>query len=112
MKTSLLLAGILLAGAGAAQAEEMTGRDIAFDRRLGNCLACHAMTGVPDSEMPGDIGPPLTNMKQRYPDKAKLRAQIWDAGANNPRTAMPPFGRHKILTEKEIDKLTDFVYGL
>lgn len=90
----------------------MTGKQIAYDRRLGNCLACHAMPTQPDAEMPGSIAPPLLSMKQRYPDKAKLRAQIWDATVANPKTSMPPFGKHKVLTEEEIDKVTDFVYSL
>jgi sulfur-oxidizing protein SoxX len=51
-------------------------------------------------------------MKARYPDKAKLRAQIWDATTVNPNTIMPPFGKHKMLSEKEIDLVTDFIYSL
>jgi sulfur-oxidizing protein SoxX len=30
----------------------------------------------------------------------------------NPNTSMPLFGKNKILTDAEIDKITDFVYGL
>jgi len=30
----------------------------------------------------------------------------------NPNTVMIPFGKNKVLTEEEIDKVTDFVYGL
>jgi sulfur-oxidizing protein SoxX len=60
----------------------------------------------------GNIGPELVNMKQRYPDKAKLRAQIWDATVNNPNTIMPPFGKHKIVSEKEIDAIVEFIYTL
>ena len=51
-------------------------------------------------------------MKQRFPDKAKLRAQVWDATAINPRTVMPPYGRHKILSEEEIDKVVEFLLTL
>jgi sulfur-oxidizing protein SoxX len=51
-------------------------------------------------------------MKQRYPDRAKLRAQIWDATVANPRSAMPPFGKHQILTESELDKVVDYVQSL
>jgi sulfur-oxidizing protein SoxX len=51
-------------------------------------------------------------MKARYPDKAKLRAQIWDATVKNPHSAMPPFGKHKALTEAEIDAVTEWVYSL
>jgi sulfur-oxidizing protein SoxX len=59
-----------------------------------------------------NIAPPLVAMKARFPDKAKLRAQIWDATKANPMTVMPPFGRNMVLTEQEIDKITDYVYGM
>ncbi len=85
------------------------GKKIAFNRKLGNCLACHQ---IPGGDAPGNVGPPLIAMKARYPDKAKLRAQIWDASAANPDTVMPPFGRHSILTEKQIDAVVEFIYSL
>ncbi len=96
------------AAASSASAIEQ-GKKIAFDRKKGNCLACHQIAG---GTLPGDIGPPLVAMKARYPDKAKLRAQIWDARKKNPHTIMPPFGPHHILSEKEIDLVTDFIYSL
>ena len=107
---SLGIASLVYADEGSDK--QMDGRSIAFDRKLGNCLACHAIPSDPKAEAPGNIGPPLANIKERYPDKAKLRAQIWDATVNNPNTSMPPFGRNKILTEQEIDLVTDYVYGL
>ena len=85
------------------------GREIALDRKKGNCMACHVMA---DATLPGNIGPPLIAMKARFPDKAKLREQIWDASTINPRSLMPPFGRHEILTEDEIDKVVEFVHSL
>lgn len=85
------------------------GKTIAFDRKLGNCLACHKIDG---GDLPGNIGPPLVAMKARFPDKAKLRAQIWDSTRNNPNSMMPPFGRHEILTEAQIDKVVEFIYSL
>ena len=36
----------------------------------------------------------------------------WDETKFNAETAMPPFGRHKILTESEIDKVVEFVWSL
>lgn len=98
--------------AAAAPKKEETGKDIAFNNRKGNCLACHTMPTVPDAVSGGMFGPPLIAMSARFPDKAKLRAQIWDATALNPYSSMIPFGKHKVLTEQEIDKVTDFVYGL
>lgn len=85
------------------------GKSIAFNRKKGNCLACHKMKG---GKLEGNIGPELINVKARYPDKATLRAQIWDATVNNPNTMMPPFGKHKILSEKELDKVVEFIQSL
>lgn len=85
------------------------GKKIAENRKKGNCFACH---DYPGAVLPGNIGPKLINMKQRYPDKAQLRAQVWDATKNNPNTIMPPFGRNHILTEDEIDKVVEFLYTL
>lgn len=85
------------------------GKKIAFDKTKGNCLACHAIEG---GELPGNIGPPLVEMKARFPDKAKLHAQIWDSTSNNPNSMMPPFGRHEIMTDSEIEKVVEFIYSL
>lgn len=92
-----------------ASAKEMTSKELAFDRKLGNCLACHAISG---GGLPGNIGPPLIAMKARFPDRAVLRAQIWDATVKNPNSMMPPFGRHRALSESQIDKITDFIHTL
>ncbi|MDH5300906.1 MAG: sulfur oxidation c-type cytochrome SoxX [Gammaproteobacteria bacterium] len=85
------------------------GKSISFDPQRGNCLACHA---IESGEHPGNIGPPLVNMKERYPNKQRLRAQIWDATLKNPNTIMPPYGRHLILTEDELNKVVDFIHTL
>lgn len=85
------------------------GKQIAFDRKKGNCLACHMIEG---GSLPGNIGPPLVGMKDRFPDKAKLKAQITDSRVNNPNTIMPPFGPHEVLSKSEIDKVVEFIYSL
>jgi sulfur-oxidizing protein SoxX len=97
-----------LAVAADAQVIEQ-GKSIAFDRKKGNCLACHHIEG---GDLPGNIGPALVAMKARFPDKARLRTQIWDSTVNNPNTMMPPFGRHEIMTEAEIDKVVEFIHSL
>jgi sulfur-oxidizing protein SoxX len=107
-----LIASLAIASLAFGADEPTDGRSIAYDKKLGNCLACHAIPGDPKAEAAGNIGPPLVNIKERYPDRAKLRAQIWDATVTNPNTSMPPFGRNKILTEQEIDLVTDYVQGL
>jgi len=119
-KTVFLIAtlgglGALMAGPVSSSGEEDTaarleqGKAIAFDRRKGNCLACHYVEG---GELTGNYGPPLVAMKMRYPDREVLRSQIWDAAVRNPNTRMPPFGRNRILTEEEIDLVTDYIQSL
>jgi sulfur-oxidizing protein SoxX len=85
------------------------GKNLAMARGKGNCLACHA---IADGELPGNIGPPLLYMRQRFPDKKDLRAQIWDPTVRNPDTVMPPFGKHRILTGEEIDLIVDYIQTL
>ncbi|MCB1877486.1 MAG: sulfur oxidation c-type cytochrome SoxX [Chromatiales bacterium] len=104
----IFLVGLMMSGPLFADSAD-DGKKVAFDRTKGNCLACHLMG---DGESPGDIGPPLVAMKARFPDRAKLRAQIWDATVANPESIMLPFGRHHILTEEEIDQVVDYLYTL
>jgi len=82
------------------------GKKFAEDRKKGNCFTCHDYKGA---HLAGNIGPPFIAMKARFPDKAKLRAQIWDATASNPNSMMPPFGKHGVLSAKEVDALTEWV---
>lgn len=109
-----LISGLLCFPVFAAEDEEEMsrleqGKAIAFDRFKGNCLACHYVEG---GELTGTYGPPLIAMKVRYPDREVLREQIWDATIKNPDTRMPPFGRNRILTEEEIDLVTDYIQSL
>ena len=85
------------------------GKEIAFDRKKGNCLACHKIAG---GTLAGTIGPELVGMKDRYPDKAPLRAQIYDPRTNNPVSIMPPFGKHEVISSSELDKVVDFIQSL
>ena len=108
LSTLLLCSSVFFSGIASADAIS-EGKEVAFDRKKGNCLACHM---IPGGSLPGNIGPPLVAMKARFPDKAALREQIWDATVKNPNTIMPPFGKHRILTEKEVDLVTEFIYSL
>lgn len=95
---------------GAAETDALAqGKAIAFDRNAGNCLSCHMMD---DGELPGNSGPPLIQMQLRFPDRAVLREQIWDAAVRNPLTVMPPYGRNLVLSEEEIDLVVDYVLSL
>lgn len=108
---ALALAIGAFAGTGAAQAQSAVdeGRKLAFDRGKGNCLTCHVIKG---GDLPGTIGPELVDIKNKYPKREDLVAIINDETVRNPLTVMPPFGRNRILTEKEINAVVDFLQTL
>jgi sulfur-oxidizing protein SoxX len=101
-----LFAGTLVLKADAA---ELDGKKLAFDRSKGNCLTCHAMKG---GDSAGTIGPELSDMKARFPDRKELIAIIGDETTRNPQTMMPPFKRNLILTDKEIAAIADYLLTL
>ena len=85
----------------------LPGQALAFDRSKGNCLTCHDIKG---GNSPGNLGPPLADMKTRFPDRKELAAIVFDETKRNPQTVMPPFGRNLILTDGEIEAIVDFLY--
>ena len=98
-----------LATPARAQSAVAEGRKLAFDRSKGNCLTCHVIKG---GNLPGSIGPELIDIRSKYPNRADLVAIITDETLRNPLTVMPPFGRNRILTEKEIEAVVDFLQTL
>jgi sulfur-oxidizing protein SoxX len=109
MGLALLATATLAVGGEPATERIAAGKQLAMARDKGNCLACHAFD---DGELPGTIGPPLIYMKQRFPDRDELYAQIWDPTRRNPDTVMPPFGAHRILTDAEIELIVDYIQTL
>lgn len=67
------------------------GRDIFMNRKLGNCLACHANADMPEQPFHGEVGPVLDGVGARYP-VGMLRTTLVNAkrlfGA---QTIMPGF---------------------
>lgn len=115
-KMTVTLSAITVVGAigfsaavTASEAEIAEGKKIAFNKKKGNCLACHQIKG---GDMAGNIAPPLIVMKTRFPKLEDLRSQIADARKKNANSFMPPFEAHGILTPGEIDKVAAFVHTL
>jgi L-cysteine S-thiosulfotransferase len=106
---ALALGAAAWASPAAAQSAVGEGQKLAFDRGKGNCLTCHVIKG---GDLPGTIGPELTNIKSKYPDRNELVAILNDETKRNPQTVMPPFGRNRILTDKEINAIVDFLQTL
>ena len=113
LASALALALLIVAAAppspASAQSPVGEGQKLAFDRSKGNCLTCHDIKG---GNLPGTIGPALTDIKSKYPDRAELVAILVDATKRNPLTVMPPFGRNRILNDKEINAIVDFLQTL
>ena len=104
-----LVIGAFASGTAHAQSAAAEGQKLAFDRSKGNCLTCHVIKG---GTLPGTIGPELRDIKSKYPKREDLIAILNDAPLRNPLTVMPPFGRNRILTPKEIDAVVDFLQTL
>jgi sulfur-oxidizing protein SoxX len=106
---ALVIGAFASTGTAQAQSAAAEGQKLAFDRSKGNCLTCHAIKG---GTLPGSIGPELIDIKSKYPNREDLVAIISDETLRNPLTMMPPFGRNRILTPKEIDAVVDFLQTL
>jgi len=106
-RVALVICALMLAAGGSASAQALDGQQLAFDRSKGNCLTCHVIAG---GDAPGNVGPELSKMKERFPNRAELVAIVGDETKRNPLTVMPPFKRHMILTDQEIETIVDFLY--
>ena len=85
------------------------GREVAINRKLGNCLACHTMP-IPEQTFHGEIGPSLSEVGSAY-SEGELRLRIVDSKALNPETIMPAFyrtdGLHRVLENFEGKTILD-----
>jgi L-cysteine S-thiosulfotransferase len=109
LMSALVIGALASASPVSAQSAVSQGQSLAFDRGKGNCLTCHVIKG---GDLPGTIGPPLKDIKSKYPDRNELVAIVADETERNPQTVMPPFGRNHILTEQEINAVVDFLQTL
>ena len=88
--------------------DALKGREIFANRRLGNCLACHANTDLKDQLFHGNIGPDLTGAASRW-EPAQLRAIVINSkSVFGPETVMPAFygAVQAQRTRKEFDGKT------
>lgn len=109
LMSALVIGALASASPVSGQSAVSQGQSLAFDRGKGNCLTCHEIKG---GDLPGTIGPPLKDIKSKYPDRNELVAIVADETKRNPQTVMPPFGRNHILTEQEINAVVDFLQTL
>ncbi|MBS0548356.1 MAG: sulfur oxidation c-type cytochrome SoxA [Proteobacteria bacterium] len=88
------------------------GQKLAFDRsRGGGCLACHVM-GPKTLEVPGNVGPDLSEIGAAGRTDQWLYNYVFDARVYNPQTVMPPWGKHGFYKEDEIKDIVAFLKTL
>jgi len=108
-----ILAGLAALALGPdALAQKDQGLELFVRPDKGYCISCHA---VPPSSGPAtrsNVGPALTGSRMRSLGAAALHDMLRDPTMANPDTVMPPFGKHRILDEREIDRLTEYLIAL
>ena len=82
------------------------GEKIFNTKKLGNCLACHAVNGK-EINNPGSLGPKLQYLSS-WPEKA-LYDKIYDPYTTNPISAMPAFGKNGWLNDHQIKALVAYL---
>ena len=89
----------LLTGMSIASADAIAdGKKVAFDRKKGNCLACHQLP-IPGIEAYGTIGPPLAGIAARL-SVPQIRLRVVDTRNINPLSIMPGFYRDPRLINR------------
>lgn len=95
------ISGLLITTGLADDALIAKGEKIFNTKKLGNCLACHAITGKKVKD-PGSFGPDLSTVSE-YPDEL-LYDLIYDiySAKGLKFSAMPAFGKNGWLDDSEI----------
>lgn len=108
----LLLGACLCHPLRAQTAEEVeAGRSLFRDPNKGNCVACHGVAGEA-AAYAATVGPVLAGIKEKFPERPVLLAAIGEQEAQNTDTVMPPYRRHRLLSETEIDLIARYLETL
>jgi L-cysteine S-thiosulfotransferase len=89
------------------------GAKLVADRnRGGSCLACHVMGQAGNADLPGNVGPDLSEIGNAGREDEWLFNYVYDARVYNPDTVMPPWGSHGIFNDAEINDMVAFLKTL
>jgi sulfur-oxidizing protein SoxA len=89
------------------------GEKLVADRnRGGSCLACHVMGPAGGANLPGNVGPDLSEIGNAGREDEWLFNYVYDARVYNPDTVMPPWGSHGLFSDKDIDDIVAFLKTL
>ncbi|MCU9847941.1 sulfur oxidation c-type cytochrome SoxX [Defluviimonas sp. WL0024] len=70
------------------------GMKVISDRGLGNCVACHVISAMPDVAFQGNVGPTLDGAADRWSEQ-QLRGIVADAKKTFDGTIMPSFYKNE-----------------
>jgi len=98
---------------GPVTGDPAIGKQLVADRsRGGSCLACHVMGPAGGADLPGNIGPDLSEIGNANNDDEWLFNFVYDARVYVDDTPMPPFGSHVIFDDTEIGHVVAFLKTL
>ena len=98
---------------GPITGDAANGQKLVADRnRGGSCLACHVMGQAGNADLPGNVGPDLSEIGNAGREDEWLFNYVNDARVYNPETVMPPWGTHGLFNEQEIADIVAFLKTL
>jgi len=86
--------------------------DLFVKPEKGHCIACHQLPAGVGPGALNDLGPKLEGERMRALGKAGIREIVEDPTKRNPDSVMPPYGHHRILDAREIDRIAEFLHAL
>ena len=89
------------------------GAKLVADRaRGGSCLACHVMGPAGGANLPGNVGPDLSEIGNAGREDEWFFNYVYDGRVYNPETVMPPWGTHGLFNDQEINDIVAFLKTL
>ncbi|MGA2565406.1 MAG: sulfur oxidation c-type cytochrome SoxX, partial [Pseudolabrys sp.] len=85
---------------------------VADRNRGGSCLACHVMGQAGGADLPGNVGPDLSEIGNAGLSDEQFFNFIYDARVYNAETVMPPWGSHGVFNDQEIGDMVAFLKTL
>ncbi len=82
--------GAIAQSLSGAAGDPTEGAKVMSSRGLGNCVACHTVSAMPDVPFQGNVGPTLDGAADRW-EEAQLRGIVSDAKMTFDGTIMPSF---------------------
>ena len=99
--------------AGTITGDAIKGAELVADRnRGGSCLACHVMGSAGGTNLPGNVGPDLSEIGSTARPDEWLFNYIFDPRVYNKDTVMPPWGSHEMFNDDEIKDIVAFLKTL